>query len=779
MALPFFNTKTRDFQDKSIKNQVEMQSSLGRVETWLADTYELHREHYQKVEEDLYERKRWMKQQRMLSSTAGGVGVGAGGGGDGGGGSVLGTVLTAVGGVAGVAASALGIKKIANYLRGGSKVDDAAKAAAKAADKIDDAAKAASKAKPAKPGFLKDALDKIDDRFKAGSAADDAVKAGQVADDILPASKASRIFAKIFPPLAVVEAIASNAKDGWDVASAGLDDDIATEIQGEDLGGIIGGAIGGAIGIVGGPLGIALGASLGNMVGGWIGDYFDPNFDKEFLESSAKLTAQRDSLNTTLESLTQARADGMVSEEEYLKQRKEIEDKLSVNAAIESERAQVESLFSQRQEAAERYNKLKEKIDDYHAKGIKVDESTMKMLENAEKAFEAADKTFDAAAERFAEPLKSAEKKGIYDSKFLRGDKIDTSRLGELSASELQAIIEENDINPFALRDVKNELARRTGGQVNELPTLASGLQQAFTAAKASGDGAALNDIIGNVAALGGQEAVAALTTGTLTDSMLNQEAKPSQPNAQSVTSAIPSDSSLGINFQSYAAKIGQRESSNNYKAVNSIGYIGKYQLGAMALEDIGLVKPGTGKKGNRALDNDENWVGGLSKEKFLNSPEVQEQAMLAYTKKNMGYLRSKGVITGSESKEQIAGLLAAAHLTGWSGAKALKMGEVKEDAYGSKSSEYYNIGVGSQSGGSISPSGTGSVSGGSSGSTVNSVSTAQGAAGGKTVVVDNSVTTVDNSTNAASSTNTVLPATPRRNKDTGVRPDMVLGYGI
>jgi len=785
MALPFFNFgKTREFQDKSIKNQVKMQSTLGRVETWLSDTYELHDEHYKFVRENMMEQRNLLKKQRFAGTI---TGAAAGTTVEGGGGGGVGAAAAAV---AAAGLSVLGLKKVWNFLKGGSKVDDAIKAAskaddvAKAASKVDDAAKAAGKAanklddvakaaSKGKPGFLKDALDKIDDRFKAGSAADDAAKAGKVADDLLPASKASRIFAKIFPPLTVVEAIASNAKDGWDVASAALDDDIATEIQGEDLGGIIGGAIGGAIGVVGGPLGIALGASLGNMVGEWVGDYFDPNFDKEFKESSAKLDAERESLNATLADLQQARADGMMSEESYLKQRKEIEEKLNVNAAIESERAQVESLFSQREEAAKRYNKLKAKIDEYHAKGIEVDESTMKMLENAEKAFEAADKTFDAAAEKFAKPLKSAEAKGIYGSKFLREDKIDTARLGELSANELQAIIDENDINAFAMRDVKNELARRTGGQVNELPTLAKGLQQAFNTAKTSGDGAALNDIIANVTALGGQEAVAALTTGTLTDSMLNQT--PTQSNAKSVSAAIPSDSSLGINFQSYASKIGERESSNNYKAVNTIGYVGKYQLGAMALEDIGLVKPGTGKKGNKALDNDDNWVGGLSKEKFLNSPEIQEQAMLAYTKKNMGYLRAKGVITGSESKEQIAGLLAAAHLTGWSGAKALKMGEVKEDQYGSKSSEYYNIGVGSQSGGSVGPSGTGSVSGGSSGSVVNSVSTAQGASGGVTVI-DNSSTVVDNSTKSSSSTTNAIPPKARRDKSLGVANDMVLG---
>jgi hypothetical protein len=41
--------------------------------------------------------------------------------------------------------------------------------------------------------------------------------------------------------------------------------------------------------------------------------------------------------------------------------------------------------------------------------------------------------------------------------------------------------------------------------------------------------------------------------------------------------------------------------SSNNADSVNSYGYSGLWQMGATALEDAGLIKPGRSKMGNKA----------------------------------------------------------------------------------------------------------------------------------------------------------------------------------
>jgi len=109
----------------------------------------------------------------------------------------------------------------------------------------------------------------------------------------------------------------------------------------------------------------------------------------------------------------------------------------------------------------------------------------------------------------------------------------------------------------------------------------------------------------------------------------------------------------------------------------------------------------------------------------------------------------------------------------GAGGAAQLKAGNVKQDAYGSKSSEYYNIGVGSQTGGNFGPSGTGSASAG--GSAVNSISASQAQSGNGVTVVDNSTTVTDNSTSASSSNSYTQQVSPRRTNNTGVRQDMVM----
>tara|TARA_R110000803_G_scaffold37781_4_gene81570 strand:- start:28783 stop:29373 length:591 start_codon:yes stop_codon:yes gene_type:complete len=94
---------------------------------------------------------------------------------------------------------------------------------------------------------------------------------------------------------------------------------------------------------------------------------------------------------------------------------------------------------------------------------------------------------------------------------------------------------------------------------------------------------------------------------------------------------------------------IGFRESSNNYKAVNQYGYLGKYQFGRKTLNAIGF----------KAVSNRE----------FLSSPSIQEEAMIILLKKNKRTLRreikkySGKTVNGIYITE--SGLLAAAHLGG------------------------------------------------------------------------------------------------------------------
>ena len=103
----------------------------------------------------------------------------------------------------------------------------------------------------------------------------------------------------------------------------------------------------------------------------------------------------------------------------------------------------------------------------------------------------------------------------------------------------------------------------------------------------------------------------------------------------------------VGKSYLGFCEDLGFSESSGNYKAVNRLGYLGKYQFGWSTL----------------------NWVGIHNKSKFLNSPLLQEKAFEALISKNKWVLKDyideyKGqIIDGIKVTE--SGLVAAAHLGG------------------------------------------------------------------------------------------------------------------
>ena len=811
MALPFFNSKTKEYQDKSLKNQTQLSSKmksgfsdignkldnqtqiLSRVESWLDETYELHREYYQSEDEARRERMRQLRRQKLAGAS---VGATTGGNGDGesGGGGIGSFIAKAV---ATTVASAFGLKQLKKFFKSTPKatgaIDDLTKKTknlTKAQVESQKALKEELKERRANNKSSKETRNKLKVQAKAeakirdekirsgktgkvsGSVADDVVKAGKIADTALDASKASKILARVFPPVAIVEALAVNIKDGYDLFSAELDDKIETELQGEDLGGLIGGAIGGAIGIVGGPMGAVLGASLGNMVGGWIGDYFDPNFDKEFIQSSENLIARKEGLAANLAALEADR--GNMSEKEYqLEHDKLMREKQFLDSAT-IEQATVQKLFEQRQSAADEYNEIARQVKAIEDSGGTAGESLLRSLKAAEDSFNEADDRFDAQAKEFEKQLneklalKSAIDKGIYDHDYIGASEIDASRLGELSQAELRGILAHDDLRDSDKLLVQKALNMSTGigGDPTVIKDTATTLQEGFIAAQKTGDNVAVGQFVKQVQGLGGEAAVSALVAGTLTQGMLNKP-QPKVTGGQ-VTS---SSSSGGFDYASYKTAIGVRESSGDYGAENTIGYLGMYQMGAMALQDAGYVKSGVNS--NKALNDPKNWLKG-SKEEFLRNPAMQEDAMRKYTNKQIGYLKSKKVIDNQSSPEEVAGFLAAAHLVGAGGAAQLKAGNVKQDAYGSKSSEYYGIGAMSQGGGGgIGPSGTGSASAG--GSAVNSISASQAQSQNGVVMVDNSNTVVDNSTSASSSSSYTMPVSPRRINQTGIKPDMVM----
>ena len=120
--------------------------------------------------------------------------------------------------------------------------------------------------------------------------------------------------------------------------------------------------------------------------------------------------------------------------------------------------------------------------------------------------------------------------------------------------------------------------------------------------------------------------------------------------------------------------EVGFRESSNNYKAVNQFGYLGKYQFGRKTLNSIGFED--------------------VSNYEFLSNPEIQEEAMLVLLQKNKHTLRREIKKYVGETVNGIyiteSGILAAAHLGGAGNVrKFFRKGYEFEDGNGTKMTSY------------------------------------------------------------------------------------------
>lgn len=130
----------------------------------------------------------------------------------------------------------------------------------------------------------------------------------------------------------------------------------------------------------------------------------------------------------------------------------------------------------------------------------------------------------------------------------------------------------------------------------------------------------------------------------------------------------------VGNSFNGFREALAFKESQGKYNAVNTLGYLGKYQFGKGTLKRFNI----------------------HNTEKFLDSPELQEDAFIALCAVNKWILRkdikrSVGEkVNGIEITE--SGILAAAHLAGAGNVKKYLRsngGNRFKDAYGS-SIQYY-----------------------------------------------------------------------------------------
>ena len=103
----------------------------------------------------------------------------------------------------------------------------------------------------------------------------------------------------------------------------------------------------------------------------------------------------------------------------------------------------------------------------------------------------------------------------------------------------------------------------------------------------------------------------------------------------------------LGKTYIGFKEALAFKESRGNYFTVNTLGYMGKYQFGRNTLKLIGI----------------------YNTNQFLNNPQLQEKAFMAYTARNKWVLRRDikrfvgKRIDGVQVTE--SGILAAAHLAG------------------------------------------------------------------------------------------------------------------
>lgn len=148
------------------------------------------------------------------------------------------------------------------------------------------------------------------------------------------------------------------------------------------------------------------------------------------------------------------------------------------------------------------------------------------------------------------------------------------------------------------------------------------------------------------------------------------------------------SDGLFNFDLQAFKDALAEKESQGrgDYKAVNRYGYLGRYQLGAKALADAGLVKRGTS---NRGLKNPRNWLQG-NRNEFLASPDMQESALEKVLQLNAKRAMKHGLFDVSSPGYEQAGVLAGMHLVGAKGFRRSLDGMDVKDANNVRPVQYY-----------------------------------------------------------------------------------------
>lgn len=172
--------------------------------------------------------------------------------------------------------------------------------------------------------------------------------------------------------------------------------------------------------------------------------------------------------------------------------------------------------------------------------------------------------------------------------------------------------------------------------------------------------------------------------------------------------------------YKQFLNALGERESSDNYAAENRLGYLGRYQMGELALIDVGVYT----RDGTSANDWKPGYFTGkygvVSKAGFLASHTAQDSAIRAYMVKQWSYISDVWKYEGQTlhgTKITISGMLGGAHLVGQGNERTyLKSGgtTVPHDGNGVAITEYIKLFAGYATPFKVDHSGSEAIIGGS-----------------------------------------------------------------
>jgi len=138
--------------------------------------------------------------------------------------------------------------------------------------------------------------------------------------------------------------------------------------------------------------------------------------------------------------------------------------------------------------------------------------------------------------------------------------------------------------------------------------------------------------------------------------------------------------------YKAFCLAVRKRESGNNYKIVNTLGYLGAYQFGMARLCDLGYTVRSYGSTG---YDNDDfRWKFQYSTKAFLGNPKLQD---FIFRKHVVNLIKQieKGFKDSTIERYTMSGMIMGAHLGGIGGIQKFVLGQDTSDAYGTGVSEY------------------------------------------------------------------------------------------